>query len=98
MISLLLASCSTSAPLNCHYEPVRGSVVVNRAEAPLQVSFTPDSAPNAFRFKRAGIDMSSLDLSLHNQGWNLESDQRYDAIVNIRTTGKCAPYVVYLLR
>ena len=96
--SLLLSGCSISNNRNCRYEPIRGSVVVNSTEEPLVVSFTPDSEPHADRFRQYNIDMSRLHLSLHKQSRDLKPGQRYDAIVNIRTTGQCTPYVVYLLR
>lgn len=96
--SLLLSGCNTNNVLNCHYEPVRGSVVMDSTEAPLMVSFTPDSAPHAYWFKRYKVDMSKLYLTFHKQNRDLEPGHRYDAIVNIRTTGQCTPYVVYLLR
>ena len=96
--SLLISGCNISNNRNCRYEPIRGSVLLDSTEAPLVVSFTPDSTPHADRFRQHNIDMSRLSLSLHKQSRDLKPGQRYDAIVNIKTTGQCTPYVVYLLR
>lgn len=96
----LISGCSSlHRPLDCHYQPVNGSVVADVIASPQTVRFTPDSAPDSEWFKRYRIDSNRLEAHLHHRNEQLQTGSRYPAIVNIRTSGrKCTPYVVYILK
>ena len=96
----LLSGCSSmNRQLDCHYQPVNGSVVADVIASAQTVRFTPDSAPDYDWFKRYRVDSNHLEVPLHHRNLNLQTGSRYPAIVNIRTSGrKCAPYVVYILK
>lgn len=94
-----MAGCSRNEKdtLSCHYEPVRGTVVKVSETQPAQVRFTPDSTAGQSWFQRFKVDKERLEVPLHLQHLKIQSGERYDAIVNVRTSGSCAPYVVYIL-
>ena len=95
----LLPGCQLFNPhLECHYQPVRGSAVLNDYSKPATIHFTPDALPDHEWFERYSINRRKLDIQLHRGQTPLQRGTSYQAIVNIRTDGRCAPYVVYLLR
>ena len=95
----ILTGCAVAPKdaLSCHYEPIRGTAVSISDSQPVLLRFTPDSAGDEIWFKRFKVDKNKLEVLLHHLHFKVHSGKQYDAIVNIRTSGHCTPYVVYLL-
>lgn len=97
-ISALLTACANPLEsLNCHYQPVRGTVVVLAVtEDRLDLSFKPDAVQDTIWFKRFGLNPEELEMPKPPAYRKPQVDSRYTAILNLRTSGRCAPYIIYL--
>ncbi|MRI32041.1 hypothetical protein EOPP23_03380 [Endozoicomonas sp. OPT23] len=82
--------------VNCQYEPVRGQMVVHTVKADsLLFSFEPSSAVDREIFKKKGINTKRMEMKLLDSRRVPEVHNRYDAIVSLKTSGPCAPYIIY---
>ncbi|WP_062261931.1 hypothetical protein [Endozoicomonas arenosclerae] len=95
--SILLSGCASPLEsLNCHYQPVRGSLVFTEVDGDLaELIFQPDAEQDLKWFKKYGINPDDLEMSIANKRQSLELDTRYNGIINIRISGSCSPYIVY---
>ena len=101
LISVMIAGitgCSDKFKdtVSCDYQPVRGSVVRVDDSEPVTVRFTPDSPGDNIWFERFKVDKNHLEAPLQQQHEPMRPSERHDAIINVRTSGRCAPYIVYI--
>jgi hypothetical protein len=61
----------------------------------INLSFTPDASQDAIWFKQYKIDAEYLEISMQDKNRLPEPGSRYAAIINIRTSGQCAAYIIY---
>ena len=92
--SLLLSGCLNHLlDRNCHYRPVYGIALLTPADQKtMNVTFQPEQKSGLTLFKNYNIDPENLSLPRRAAS----RGGRYKAIANIRTSGQCIPYIIYL--
>ncbi len=95
--SFLLSGCSKSLlEVNCQYQPIRGQMIIKKVKADaLLFSFRPSVTEDLKWFKKKGINTDQMEMKLLDSRRVPKVHYRYDAIVNLKTSGPCTPYITY---
>ncbi|KEQ19585.1 hypothetical protein [Endozoicomonas numazuensis] len=94
---LILTGCvSPLESLSCHYQPIRGTLVFTEVDGDFaELIFQPDVKQDLAWFNQYDIEPDDLEMSISNNRRTSTVNTRYNAIINIRTSGNCSPYIVY---
>ncbi|MGI9279969.1 MAG: hypothetical protein ACR2PX_10105 [Endozoicomonas sp.] len=95
--SILLTGCASPLEsLNCNYQPIRGTILFTEVDDDFaELSFQPDAGQDWVWFKQYDIEPDDLEMPISNNRRTPSVDTRYSAIINIRTSGSCTPYIIY---
>ena len=92
--SLLLSGClGDILDRDCHYQPVHGVAQLTPVD--------PDTMSVYFQVEEASKQRVFNQFSLNPQALSMPRKAapdggQYQAIANIRTSGQCAPYIIFL--